>query len=916
MPINEEDNLGLIGQSDAIRELRKQIRLLAEEKVSVLIRGETGTGKELVAAALQKCSNRRDMDYVKVNASAFVMELLQSELFGHEQGAFAGAVRRRRGRFELADRGTLFLDEIGDILPRMQVALLRVLEYGTFERVGGEKTLKVDVRVMAATHRNLEEMIKNGEFREDLYHRLGEIQIRVPPLRERKEDIFVLVDYFMKNHGLDIRNRPYPLPIRLTPEALESLQNYNWPGNVRQLRHVIRQALIVCHNPLIGLEELPEDIRGFDYKKWIVPVADNGIRDQIVGPIVAAKNGERASAWLSNASLDATNQNNASQSESKSKEVPTENRLLRIRIQILNFISVAQDSEYSSSWLSQANQLLGKWEECIRTKWEQNNKATRDAALLAGQMVFKHIDLSEETLKFTDAYQSSCAQAFVNLTKDYKFSQEYKELIIYLSQVSNIHAHGPSKDWAAGQSVGDDRKLIPFIDPEGKSFGPNSSGEGKDKPVSLTSENKSYDVTSPEERSDLVHTFRQLIEQEVTPEFLQSVFDQLEELASKTIENILSSYESRSADIQIVIDSSVEAIGMSVWVLASEREGYAYKILDKLDQVVEIIIEHSCLKYTVNSYPYLQLLVGVCKVEQVTSTPENVIDPASGSASLLLSEIKSYCYNDENGIAFFKLDSSSEPPELSWANTFYILAASAYQINRPFDYRTVDLIRRALMRLNPTEGYGCLARIGTFENGQIQPKQDQLEAPSEHPIVSKTFSEAVYGVSLFALADALPDPGRKGSYGRNLFDGSKGINSIAQMVMSRWCGEHGYFRRQPGFDENLVMMRTMCMCSYFLEKWLRHKLVSTTGIFKLSHIDNGEKALYCITKGVKSILGVYKKYHTLYRQYYRDAKSGVWAPHIRTEDTVSYAYFAKMLAESRRLSELKPELAELKPERP
>jgi Nif-specific regulatory protein len=230
----------IVGESPEIKKVFDIISRIATTDVTVLVRGETGTGKELVAAAIHKRSQRQDGAFVKLNCAALTDTLLESELFGYEKGAFTDAKETRKGRFELADGGTLFLDEIGDISASAQVKLLRVLQEREFERVGGNKTIKVNVRLIAATNRNLEEMVKDGEFREDLYYRLNVIPIDMPPLRERGEDIKLLVNFFiersMKNHKK---------VVKITDEAMERLMNYPWPGNIRELENTIERVVLM-----------------------------------------------------------------------------------------------------------------------------------------------------------------------------------------------------------------------------------------------------------------------------------------------------------------------------------------------------------------------------------------------------------------------------------------------------------------------------------------------------------------------------------------------------------------------------------------------------------------------------------------------------------------------------------------------
>jgi transcriptional regulator with GAF, ATPase, and Fis domain/tetratricopeptide (TPR) repeat protein len=241
---------GLVGNGPSMRRLVKQLEPVGRSAATVLIRGESGTGKELLADALHRLSPRKSMPLVKVNCAAMVEELLLSELFGHEKGAFTGAVRERKGRFELADGGTLFLDEIGDISPKCQVALLRVLQEREFERVGGTRTLKVDVRVICATHRDLESMIAQGRFRQDLYYRLKGVTLELPSLRDRPEDLPLLSAHFLARLA---RERAEPMK-RLSMEAQERLARHSWPGNVRELENVLASAAIFADGPTIGLE--------------------------------------------------------------------------------------------------------------------------------------------------------------------------------------------------------------------------------------------------------------------------------------------------------------------------------------------------------------------------------------------------------------------------------------------------------------------------------------------------------------------------------------------------------------------------------------------------------------------------------------------------------------------------------------
>jgi DNA-binding NtrC family response regulator len=246
----------LIGQSPQMRELQRLIQRVATTDFTVLIRGASGVGKELVAAELHRQSPRAKQPFVVVDCASLHENLLQSELFGHEKGAYTGAISLKHGLFEVADRGTIFLDEIAELTPALQVKLLRVLESGTFRRVGGTVDIKVDVRVIAATNRSLETMMKDGAFREDLYYRLNVFSIHIPALREHPEDVALLIDHFIRNFSIAPKRT-----VKVSDEAMEVLQRYRWPGNVRELKNVIERALILCDQQLIERDHLPMGVR-------------------------------------------------------------------------------------------------------------------------------------------------------------------------------------------------------------------------------------------------------------------------------------------------------------------------------------------------------------------------------------------------------------------------------------------------------------------------------------------------------------------------------------------------------------------------------------------------------------------------------------------------------------------------------
>ena len=248
----------IIGKSAEMQRIFQMVRKAADSKASVLITGESGTGKELIANALHNLSPRKSNPFIKVHCAALSETLLESELFGHEKGAFTGAAARKRGRFELANTGTIFLDEIGEINQNVQIKILRVLQDKRFERVGGEETLEVDVRVIAATNRNLEEEIAQGRFREDLFYRLNVVHIQVPPLRDRKDDIPLMLNAF-----LDEFNRENNKSITgFDARSRSALYKYDWPGNIRQLRNCVESAVVMCSGNEITLEDLPPTVRG------------------------------------------------------------------------------------------------------------------------------------------------------------------------------------------------------------------------------------------------------------------------------------------------------------------------------------------------------------------------------------------------------------------------------------------------------------------------------------------------------------------------------------------------------------------------------------------------------------------------------------------------------------------------------
>ena len=268
----------LVGKGNAIQSVRRLIEQVASKDANVLILGESGTGKEVVARAIHELSPRANGPFVPINCGAIPADLLESELFGHEKGSFTGAISSRRGRFELAQGGTLFLDEIGDMPMPMQVKLLRVLQERLFERVGGTKPIEADVRIIAATHRNLEQMIVENRFREDLYYRLNVFPIETPSLRERVDDIPPLLQELINRH--QVEHRAY---VRFTQRAMESLMQHNWPGNVRELSNLVERLLILFPNRIVDIKDLPVKYRyGSEVWQEEGPVNEWAERDALI----------------------------------------------------------------------------------------------------------------------------------------------------------------------------------------------------------------------------------------------------------------------------------------------------------------------------------------------------------------------------------------------------------------------------------------------------------------------------------------------------------------------------------------------------------------------------------------------------------------------------------------------------------
>ena len=275
----------IIGKSAAIQDMLKQVELVATTDATALILGETGTGKELVCRAIHHFSPRNARPLVKLNCAAIPSSLIESELFGHEKGAFTGAILQKQGRFELAHRGTIFLDEVGDLPLDAQSKLLRVLEEQEFERVGGTRTIKIDTRVIAATHRDLDQMVKDGSFREDLFYRLNVFPITLPPLRDRREDIPLLADYFVRS----VCARLGRSPCELSGAVLQRLLAYPWPGNVRELEHIIERAIILCGGRTIGPEHIQVDAGSPSPDEGRIQSLQEVEREHIIAALRAAK---------------------------------------------------------------------------------------------------------------------------------------------------------------------------------------------------------------------------------------------------------------------------------------------------------------------------------------------------------------------------------------------------------------------------------------------------------------------------------------------------------------------------------------------------------------------------------------------------------------------------------------------------
>jgi len=342
----------LVGKSNEIQSVRHLIEQVAPTEANVLILGESGTGKEVIARNVHFLSNRTDSIFIPVNCGAIPGELLESELFGHEKGAFTGAVSSRKGRFELAEGGTLFLDEIGDMPLQMQVKLLRVLQERTYERVGGTKPIKCDVRVIAATHRDLEVMIEDGQFREDLYYRLNVFPIDSPALRERKEDIPLLLQELVSRLELDNSQ------IKFTANAMASLMEHKWAGNVRELSNLVERLMILYPNQLIDVSDLPNKYNHLDVPAYEPDYPDELLERDAINAMFGGADSEEA---------------NSSFEQTLSTELPVEGLNLKEYISDLEVNLITQALEQQDWVVARAAEALGMRRTTLVEKMRKYN---------------------------------------------------------------------------------------------------------------------------------------------------------------------------------------------------------------------------------------------------------------------------------------------------------------------------------------------------------------------------------------------------------------------------------------------------------------------------------------------------------------------------------------------------------------
>ena len=286
----------IIGTSHEMRDVFEQVTRIAATDTTVMIRGESGTGKELIAKAIHYNSTRSDKPFIRVNCAAIPENLIESEFFGYEKGAFTGAMATKKGRFELADKGTIFLDEVGDLSLMTQVKLLRVLQEQEFERVGGTETIKVDVRIITATNQNVEQLMEKSKFRDDLYYRLNVFSIFLPPLRERKTDILLLADHFMLKYG-----RKYKKPVkRISTPAIDMLMRYHWPGNVRELENCIERSVLICEDQVLHSYHLPPTLQTAESSNTVPQLsleeAVASYEKELIQDVLKSTNGNKAKA--------------------------------------------------------------------------------------------------------------------------------------------------------------------------------------------------------------------------------------------------------------------------------------------------------------------------------------------------------------------------------------------------------------------------------------------------------------------------------------------------------------------------------------------------------------------------------------------------------------------------------------------
>ena len=345
----------LVGKSKQIQGVRHLIEQVAPTEANVLILGESGTGKEVIARNVHFLSNRTDSIFIPINCGAIPGELLESELFGHEKGAFTGAVNTRKGRFELAEGGTLFLDEIGDMPLQMQVKLLRVLQERTYERVGGTKPIKCNVRVIAATHRNLEIMIEDGQFREDLYYRLNVFPIDSPALRERKEDIPLLLQELVSRLELDNSQ------IKFTANAMTSLMEHKWKGNVRELSNLVERLMILYPNRLIDVSDLPSKYKHLDVEAYEPDYPDELLEREAINAMFGGADGEEYE------------QGNDSEDSTLSTELPVEGLNLKEYISDLEVSLITQALEQQDWVVARAAEALGMRRTTLVEKMRKYN---------------------------------------------------------------------------------------------------------------------------------------------------------------------------------------------------------------------------------------------------------------------------------------------------------------------------------------------------------------------------------------------------------------------------------------------------------------------------------------------------------------------------------------------------------------